>query len=383
MNNDQPPLTLYVHWPWCLRKCAYCDFNSYPAMQPAEQDYLAAVLDDLDNELALLAAPRVLQSVFIGGGTPSLISSAGVQTLLDGIRARAVLVADAEVTLEANPGALSQAQCAGYVAAGVNRLSFGVQSFSEHALRRLGRIHTPAQAVQAVQMARRAGCTNINIDLMYGLPGQTRRAARQDLKHALALAPEHIAYYQLTLEPQTPLGKAPPIDRAPEEQLAALHDQGIATLTAAGYQHYEISAYARPGQQCRHNLNYWHFGDYLGIGAGAHGKITDCTTGEVRRRVKHANPARYITAATRCALEQRLTATERVLEFALNALRLRHGVPMTLFAERTGLASNAITAACARAQAAGLLISDEQTLGATALGWRFLDDLLQYFVLEC
>lgn len=385
-----PPVALYVHWPWCRRKCPYCDFNSHPA--PAQLPgaaYVDALLADLDAELLIQPLEQPVATLFIGGGTPSLLDGRELTRLLSGIRARVAMATDAELTLEANPGAMDADSFSAYVAAGINRLSLGVQSLCDAKLRALRRLHDSAQARQAVSQARLAGCRNLNLDLMFGLPEQTLAEARADLQAALALEPEHLSYYQLTVEADTAFARAPPV--LPEEDLLAeMADQGQALLAASGYQHYEVSAYARTGRACQHNLNYWRFGDYLGIGAGAHGKRTDPGRGRVLRRVKWSNPTRYLAAnggrraepGAFVAKVAELSDQDLVLEFALNALRLRDGVTMELFESRTGLPRSCIAAACAGAQQLGLLLPDDSRLCATALGWRFLNQLLEHFAAD-
>ena len=377
--DGPPPLSLYVHWPWCLRKCPYCDFNSHTLGDARpELAYVDALLADLDRELSRCDRDRPVISVFIGGGTPSLMSGPAVARLLDGIRARTLLPPDAEVTLEANPGAVDASHFSAYREAGVNRLSIGVQSLSAQHLEALGRIHTPEQAKTAAVMARRSGFENINLDLMFGLPGQTLAAAAADLDAVLALTPEHISYYQLTLEPNTRFYQAPPA--LPDDDLIDdMHGQGLSLLAEAGFRRYEISAFARPGWRCRHNLNYWTFGDYLGIGAGAHGKLTDAATGQVRRRAKHRQPGTFMELASRGldpqSSERMLDDADLVLEFALNAFRLVDGVGLALFEQRTGLRSECIGSAVAGAVGDGLLTDHGGWLRPTALGLRF-DNLL-------
>jgi oxygen-independent coproporphyrinogen-3 oxidase len=374
-----PPLALYVHLPWCVRKCPYCDFNSHrsPATLPAD-DYVTALLADLDDQRRQPAAQRAIQSVFIGGGTPSLFPGAAVARLLAGVRDRCDLADAAEITLEANPGTIDAGHFAAYRAAGVNRLSIGVQSLSETHLGALGRIHGPAEARRAVAIAREAGFDNINLDMMFGLPRQTLADASADLEALLAIEPEHISYYQLTLEPNTAFARAPPA--VPDhDTLDAMQEQGIARLNAAGYRRYEVSAYARPERRCQHNLNYWRFGDYLGIGAGAHGKLTDVTTGRIERRTALRSPTAYLAHGDNESSRRSLDDSDLVLEFALNALRLTAGVNTRLFAARTGLPVERLAASRARMAEAGLLAPSLHRLEPTALGQRFLDDLVTGF----
>jgi len=377
-----PPLALYVHVPWCVRKCPYCDFNSHTAAGVLpEAEYIGALLTDLDLELAQVGQHRRLVSVFIGGGTPSLLSGAAVARLFDGLRDRRLLAADTEVTLEANPGAIDASPFARYREAGVDRLSIGVQSLSNRHLQALGRIHDPRQARAAVAAARAAGFDNLNLDLMFGLPEQGLAGARNDLEALLALAPQHVSYYQLTLEPNTPFHHAPP--RLPDEDLVAdMQEQGLRLLAAAGFARYEVSAFARSGSRCRHNLNYWTFGDYIGIGAGAHGKLTDPQSGSIRRRTKKRQPQAYVDAVRRgdpMSSERRLARGDLMLEFALNAFRLVEGVEPALFEARTGLRWQEIAGRVEQAVADGLLANDETRLRPTALGLRFANELIARF----
>ena len=380
-----PPLALYVHIPWCVRKCPYCDFNSHAAGgDPPEDAYVSALLADLTRDLAGPAAGRPLVSIFIGGGTPSLFSGAALARLLDGVRERVELAPDSEITLEANPGTADAANFAAYRAAGVNRLSVGVQSLDASKLRRLGRIHDPEQARAAVVLARAAGFDNLNLDLMYALPDQDLAQAAADLDATIALGPEHLSYYQLTLEPNTTFHQAPP--PLPNDDLAAdMHDQGLERLAAAGLGQYEVSAHARPGRRCRHNLNYWDFGDYLGIGAGAHAKLTDPETGRVERTAKHRHPDSYLAAAGAggfISSRRPLADDDLILEFALFALRLNDGFSPDLFSARTGLPYESIRLRVAAAQADGLLEPVSPRVRPTELGRRFLNDLIQGFAAQ-
>jgi oxygen-independent coproporphyrinogen-3 oxidase len=375
------PLSLYVHLPWCVRKCPYCDFNSFQrgAALP-EAAYVDALIADLELDLALVQS-RPLHSIYFGGGTPSLFSGAAITRLLEAVRARLPLEANCEITLEANPGASEHDRFEIYRGAGVNRLSLGVQSFDDDQLKRLGRVHDAGQALTAFQAARAAGFERINVDLMYALPGQSLEQARQDLLQAIELAPEHLSYYHLTLEPNTAFAARPPAGLPAEEEAWSIAEQGLALLAEAGLAQYEVSAYARPGEASRHNLNYWRFGDYLGIGAGAHGKLT-LADGAILRTAKRRNPQAWMNHASgpkRFDSAEQIAADQVLFEFMLNALRLRDGVPARLLLERTGL-DPASEPAIARARARELLLDDPDRLTATPLGWRFLNDLQGMFL---
>ena len=377
-----PPLALYIHFPWCVRKCPYCDFNSHAVRGDIpEEQYIDALLTDLEQDLPRVWG-RPVRSVFLGGGTPSLFSPEAIERLLAGVRARVTLVPEAEVTLEANPGTVEIERFRGYHAAGVNRLSIGIQSFQPEQLKKLGRIHGRDEALAATQAARGAGFDNFNLDLMFGLPQQTLEEALTDLRTALALHPTHLSVYQLTLEPNTPFHARPPA-LPDEDVLAAMQEALQAGLASAGFAQYEVSAYARAGRRCRHNLNYWQFGDYLGIGAGAHAKITD--TDGITRLWKVKQPRAFLeTAGTAAVLggEQRLDGNDVAFEFMLNALRLTQGFSPMLFAERSGLPSAAIESALARGAARGLVEYNHETIRPTALGRRFLNELVAMFLPE-
>ncbi|MGB4334542.1 MAG: radical SAM family heme chaperone HemW [Chromatiaceae bacterium] len=373
-----------MHIPWCVRKCPYCDFNSHAAREPIpEAAYVEALLGDLDRELAELTQglPHLV-SLFIGGGTPSLFSGSAIARLLAGIRQRLPLDPTTEITLEANPGTADAANFTAYRAAGVNRLSLGVQSLSADRLRDLGRIHGPDEARLAFRLARQAGFDNINLDLMYGLPHQGLPQAREDLALALALAPEHISYYQLTLEPNTPFHAIPP--PLPDDDLGAdMQLQGLELLSVSGFAQYEVSAHARSGRQCRHNLNYWTFGDYIGIGAGAHAKRRDPKTGLTWRQAKPRQPVAYLKALTGpdpLGSRWQLKDEDLVLEFAMNALRLTEGFDRRLFTESTGLDLNRLEAPLASAVKARLLEIRGPWVRPTARGRWFLNDLLGHFM---
>ncbi|TDB02197.1 radical SAM family heme chaperone HemW [Halomonas marinisediminis] len=379
-----PHLALYVHVPWCVRKCPYCDFNSHGVGRDAglpEEAYLDALLADLDADLPL-AGGRELVSLFIGGGTPSLLSADFYRRLLAGVAERLPLARDIEITLEANPGTLERGRFAGYRAAGINRLSLGIQSFQAAQLEALGRIHSGDDAEAAFVEAREAGFDNLNIDLMHGLPGQTPEQALQDLERAQALGPEHLSWYQLTLEPNTEFYRYPPA--LPEEEaLWEIQDRGHERLEASGYHRYEISAYARQGYRSRHNLNYWRFGDYLGIGAGAHGKLS--TPGEedglhIERRWKSRQPDSYLRRRHDprgfVADAHRVSEADLPLEFAMNVLRLPEGVPMTLWRDSTGLPENLLAERLVTAREKGMLVEAAHRLQASPRGLLFLNELL-------
>ncbi len=380
MNTlELPPLSLYIHIPWCERKCPYCDFNSheYGGALP-EAEYVEALLSDLDSDLPL-AQGRPLVSIFIGGGTPSLLSTTAMHSLLDGVRARLPLAEDCEVTLEANPGSAEADKFAGFVAAGVNRISLGIQSFDDRCLRALGRVHDAAQARRAVAMAQGSGIASLNIDLMHGLPGQTPEQASADLKQALEFAPAHLSWYQLTIERNTAFYKQPP-QLPVEDDLGAIQAAGESLLSAAGLVNYEVSAYARPGYRCRHNLNYWEFGDYLGIGAGAHGKLTLLDRGEIRRTAKKRQPADYLASGDVHTRGQRLGSADLPGDFMLNALRLSDGFSPALYETRTGLPLDAQSATLEALADKGLLDIGRERIRPTALGRRYLDSVVSEFL---
>ena len=370
-----PPLALYVHIPWCVRKCPYCDFNSHERSGALpEDDYLACLFRDIEACLPSIWGRRI-GSVFIGGGTPSLFSPASIDALLAGVRARLPLEPDAEVTLEANPGTVEAGRFRGFRQAGVNRISIGVQSFDEQMLAALGRIHSAGEARKAIEAAL-ASFDNVNVDLMYGLPGQSLAMARADLAQALASGVPHISAYQLTIEPNTAFYRRPP--PLPEHDVAA--DMQLAVeeaLAGAGYVHYETSAFARAGRRCRHNLNYWEFGDYLGIGAGAHGKLS--FPDRIRRHARAKQPAEYMKADARVE-ESDIPAHELPFEFMLNALRLVEGFEVRLFAERTGLPWTAVESEVAQAEARGLIERDWKHVRPTQRGRLFLNELLAQFL---
>jgi len=374
-----PPLALYIHIPWCVRKCPYCDFNSHAAGPTLpEAEYVDALLADLDNDLAHVHG-RPLTSIFFGGGTPSLFSAEALGRLLDGVARRLSFAPDIEITLEANPGTFEQAKFVAYRGLGINRLSIGIQSFQDAKLKALGRIHGRDEAIRAADRARAAGFDNFNLDLMHGLPEQSVADALGDLEQAIALAPTHLSWYQLTMEPNTVFWSQPP-ELPEDDTLWDIQEAGQARLAAAGYHQYETSAYAQPGRQARHNLNYWGFGDFLGIGAGAHAKLS-APDGTLLRTWKTRLPKDYLDPAKAFqAGAKSLAPADLPFDFMMNALRLVDGVPAAWYPQRTGQSLDSLAPALAAARRAGLLAEDEQRLRPTARGQLFLNDLLQSFL---
>ncbi len=378
-----PPLALYIHLPWCLKKCPYCDFNSHEARggqgEVPEARYLDALRADLEAALPLVWGRKV-HSVFIGGGTPSLFAPAAIERLLSDVRARLPLEAACEITLEANPGTFERERFKAYRGAGVTRLSIGVQSFDDAALQAIGRVHDAAQARAAVAEAAQAFDT-FNIDLMYALPGQSLALLQADLAQALAFKPPHLSVYHLTLEPNTYFATHPPPALPDEDSAAEMLDLIVDTTAAAGLARYEVSAFARPGHACLHNLNYWQFGDYLGLGAGAHSKLS--FPHRVLRQVRYREPRAYMehaAAGQAVSNEEELSRQALPFEFMLNALRLREGFALAQFSERTGLPPSSIEAGLERAQAKGLIERDLKTVRPTVRGFDFLNDLQQLFL---
>ena len=371
-----PPLSLYIHIPWCVQKCPYCDFNSHALKQSIpESDYVQALLADLQQDANYIQG-RVLQSIFIGGGTPSLFSAEAIRSLLDGVQQQIPFADDIEITMEANPGTVEAGRFSAYQQAGVNRISIGVQSFQPQKLAKLGRIHDPEQARNAGLQAQHAGLRSFNIDLMHGLPEQSVNDALYDLEQAISLNPPHLSWYQLTIEPNTAFGSRPPV--LPEDDILwDIQEQGHQRLTAAGYRQYEISAYAKPGFECRHNLNYWHFGDYLGIGCGAHGKITLPEANRIIRTAKVKHPKGYLDQE-RVFIDQcwDVEAEDRPFEYFMNRMRLFSPIPKQEFTERTGLSPESVAPMLATAFEKGLLTETESFWEVTELGHRYLNSLL-------
>lgn len=388
MSNNAialPPLALYIHIPWCVRKCPYCDFNSHKADPTLpEADYVAALIEDLKVDAAL-CRDRKLSSIFIGGGTPSLFSAASIGQILDAAADIVGFEDDIEITLEANPGTFEQEKFSAFRACGVNRLSIGVQSFNDVQLKILGRIHSSGEAKAAIEMARKAGFDNINIDLMHGLPEQSLQQGLDDLRQAIALKPEHLSWYQLTIEQNTEFYSAPP-PLPVDDTLADIQEQGHKLLLDAGFNQYEVSAYTQAQKNSRHNLNYWRFGDYLGIGAGAHGKITHIEGERLRieRRHKTRQPQHYLDYQQRVtgfvAGQQQIDAEQLPLEFIMNALRLCDGVSMNRFRETTGLCASSLEPQRQQLINRKLLLDDPERLQTTELGQRFLNEVLSVYM---
>ena len=376
---ELPPLALYIHIPWCVRKCPYCDFNSHAAgPNLPEAAYVEALLADLDADLQHVHG-RQLTSIFFGGGTPSLFSAPALGRILAGVQQRISFADDIEITLEANPGTFEQAKFSAYRQLGINRLSIGVQSFQQSKLTALGRIHDGNEAIRAADMARQAGFDNFNLDLMHGLPEQSIEDALFDLRTAIAQQPTHLSWYQLTMEPNTVFWSQPP--QLPEDDILwDIQEAGLQLLAEHGYAQYEVSAYAQAGKQARHNLNYWSFGDFLGIGAGAHAKLSN-PDGQIIRSWKTRLPKDYLDPdKSFLAGEKILTASELPFEFLMNVLRLNNGAASALFTQRTGLPLSLLAEARKNAEHRGLLLQDPARLTASREGQLFLNDLLQYFL---
>ena len=378
-----PPLALYIHFPWCEKKCPYCDFNSHQVKDGVqgfdEERYIKALITDLETELPRIWG-RQVHSIFIGGGTPSLLSPTGMNDLLSAIRARVNLEPGAEITMEANPGSVEADKFAAFAKSGINRVSLGIQSFQDEQLKALGRIHNGEEAKQAIAIAVE-NFKSVNIDLMYGLPNQSLAAAKADIETALSFKTPHLSLYNLTLEPNTYFANFPP--KLPsEDEIDAIFEQNLELLTAAGYKRYEISAYAKKDQECKHNLNYWRFGDYIAIGAGAHGKIS--FPDKVTRQVRERHPETYMQAMEgkgNALIESRdVSAKDLPFEFMLNTLRLTDGVETKTFSERTGLPLHVISKGLEEASKKGLLDNNPTTLKATDLGLRYLNNLQEMFL---
>ena len=375
-----PPLALYIHFPWCEKKCPYCDFNSHQVKEGFDENrYIKALIADLETELPNIWG-RQVHSIFIGGGTPSLLSPKGMDELLSAIRARVNLEPDAEITMEANPGSIEAEKFAAFAKCGINRVSIGVQSFQDEQLKALGRIHNSEEAKKAIQIAL-DHFKSVNIDLMYGLPNQTKEAAKKDIETALSFKTPHLSLYNLTLEPNTYFASFPPTLPS-EDEIDAIFEQNLELLSNAGYKRYEVSAYAKKDQECKHNLNYWRFGDYIGIGAGAHGKIS--FPNKITRQVRERHPESYMSAMeTRgnALIESReIQAEDLPFEFMLNALRLTDGVDTSTFGERTGLPLSMISKGLDEASKKGLLDSNPSKLKATDQGLRYLNNLQEIFL---
>ena len=381
--KTSPPLALYIHFPWCVRKCPYCDFNSHAVVNNVVpgNDYVDALIRDLEFELPRIWG-RSISSIFMGGGTPSLFSAEAIGRLLAVLRTHLNLAPGCEITLEANPGTAEASRFCGYRETGINRISIGVQSFADPILRRLGRVHNGEQAIFAIELARQAGFENINLDIMYGLPGQSVADAIQDLEIAVGFNTTHLSWYQLTIEPNTVFYSDPP--QLPDEDLLwDMQHEGSHCLAGHDFQQYEVSAYARGRSFCNHNLNYWRFGDYLGIGAGAHGKITDSATGTINRYARHRIPDSYQRLAGKpeaIVSQQQLSVADTLLEFMMNAMRLTEGVTTELFTEHTGLSIDAAARKLQQARDRNLIDYDSKRIKPTELGRRYLNDLLQIFM---
>lgn len=372
-----PPLSLYIHIPWCVQKCPYCDFNSHALKGDVpNDDYVAHLLADLDNDIHFTNS-RSISTIFIGGGTPSLLSAEAMQKLLDGVRARLPVDDSAEITMEANPGTVEADRFSAYQKAGINRISIGVQSFSQTKLERLGRIHGPQEAKRAALLAKQLGLRSFNLDLMHGLPDQTLEEALDDLSQAIELEPPHLSWYQLTIEPNTLFGSRPPV-LPDDDALWDIYQQGHQLLSAAGYQQYETSAYAKPGYQCQHNLNYWRFGDYLGIGCGAHGKLS-FTDGRILRTVKTRHPRGYMTG-NYLDKQHDVEADDRPFEFFMNRFRLLEPTLRSDFRDLTGLKESVIRDRIDSALEQGYLTETDEYWQITEKGKLFLNSLLELFL---
>jgi putative oxygen-independent coproporphyrinogen III oxidase len=373
-----PPLGLYVHLPWCVRKCPYCDFNSHQVRDEVPvREYSAALLDDLEQDLPMVWG-RTVSSAYFGGGTPSLFSAAQIDHLISAFRARLSFTPDAEITLEANPGTIERDSFSAYRDAGINRVSLGVQSFDNDSLKRIGRIHGREEVATSLDSLKRAGMENFNVDLMFGLPGQSHVQAIDDIKHAIESGAPHISHYQLTLEPNTAFAANPPVLPADDEAFD-MQLEAAELLLSAGYRQYEISAWAKPGSESRHNLNYWRYGDFLGIGAGAHAKLSFAGEGVIRRLSKQRHPRQYL-AGDRLAEDREIGGSERIFEYFLNQLRLREGITPAHFSSRTGLDWDEAKSGVEMAIESGWLEVKGQRIMHTEKGWRFVNDIQALFL---
>jgi len=374
------PLSLYIHFPWCIQKCPYCDFNSHKASENLPEDqYIEALLLDLKLDVAQYSETRPIQSIFMGGGTPSLFSAEHIQRLLVGIQKILPFAENIEITLEANPGTFESKKFSDYRAIGINRLSIGIQSFHDQHLKSLGRVHSAQEAIKAVEIAKQSGFTQLNLDLMFGLPGSTEQDCIADVQQAIALEPSHISFYQLTLEPNTYFHKYPPV--LPEEDSIFNSQLACQELLAGyGFQQYEVSAYAQDGAQCKHNLNYWSFGDYLGIGAGAHGKITLSPPNNIVRTVKAKHPEQYLQQDKNDRLAHAIKVDDLALEFIMNHLRLKEGFNLDTYMQRTGQNAQTLEPALSDCLQEGLLQRNQQTYYCSEKGWCFLDSILEKFI---
>jgi oxygen-independent coproporphyrinogen-3 oxidase len=375
-----PPLSLYIHIPWCIKKCPYCDFNSHAIKSDTpEAGYVAALLCDLDMDIQRHNITRPINSIFIGGGTPSLFSPEALGRLLDGIKGRLVLKDGLETTLEANPGTFESQKFSEFRALGINRLSIGIQSFSDPLLKNLGRVHSAQEAIQAVEIAHHAGFDNLNLDLMFGLPGASPDNSITDIETAIRLNPSHISFYQLTLEPNTYFHKFPP--KLPDDEtIFRTQKKCQRLLQDSGYQQYEVSAYSKQGSQCLHNVNYWQFGDYLGIGAGAHGKISQGLPDKIIRSAKTKSPEQYLTHPYQHASSDVIAVAELPLEFIMNHLRLKQGFTLEAYQAVTGLASTTLEPALSDCLKQNLLAWQNDRYVCSEQGWNFLDNILEKFI---
>ena len=375
-----PPLSLYIHIPWCIKKCPYCDFNSHAVKSDTpEAAYIDTLLNDLTEDLQRYAITRPISSIFIGGGTPSLFAPESFERLLSGIKQRIALIPDIEITLEANPGTFESQKFAEFRALGINRLSIGIQSFNDVLLQKLGRVHSAKEALAAGDIAQHAGFTNFNLDLMFGLPDSNPEDSINDVKTAINLKPTHLSFYQLTLEPNTYFHKFPP-QLPNDESIFSTQKQAQQILAEQGYHHYEVSAYSQTNRQCQHNLNYWQFGDYLGIGAGAHGKITQALPQSITRTFKPKSPEQYLANTHKNGGAELISSTELPLEFVMNHLRLKQGFTVDTYQARTGLSIDTLDPALSNCLKEELLIYRNNHYYCTEQGWNFMDNILEKFI---